>query len=248
MSGHDEFEEGMDERYELLGAYALDALDDDERAAVERLMAEDPRAADEVARHQETATFLAYGGGTAPEGVWERLAQSIDASGPAPGPGPELAKVLPMKRSRRRRIAAIVAAAAAVIAIVALSVALVRQEATTSPSQALSQAYERAATDPNAHHVDLASSNGSLHATAAVEASGTAYISAATLPRLGSDRTYQLWGMLADGRLISLTLLGPQPQIQMFGVNGDVKALAITNEKAGGVVQPTEQPELVGTL
>ena len=42
----------------LLGAYALDAVDDDERRAVERLVAQDPEAAAELARLRETAAAL----------------------------------------------------------------------------------------------------------------------------------------------------------------------------------------------
>ncbi len=48
----------------LTGAYALDAVDDIERARVERLLAESPEAAAEVASFQETAAWLAAAAST----------------------------------------------------------------------------------------------------------------------------------------------------------------------------------------
>jgi anti-sigma-K factor RskA len=89
MSEHD-----SNELDELLGAYALDALDEHERRRVDEYLAVNPRAAAEVAAHREVATMLAYTGTDAPAGLWERIASELDE--PAPQPGPELAKVLPM--------------------------------------------------------------------------------------------------------------------------------------------------------
>ena len=45
---------------ELLGAYALDAVDDDERARVEDYLSINPKAAEEVRQHREVATMLAF--------------------------------------------------------------------------------------------------------------------------------------------------------------------------------------------
>ncbi len=39
----------------LLGAYALDAVTDDERREIEAYLATDPRAREEVAQHREVA-------------------------------------------------------------------------------------------------------------------------------------------------------------------------------------------------
>ena len=56
---------------ELLGAYALDAVDGDERDAVELHLRECPRCRAEVADHREVAAALAQTGGPAPDGVWD---------------------------------------------------------------------------------------------------------------------------------------------------------------------------------
>ena len=63
-----------DDIEELLGAYALDAVDDDERRLVEAYLATNPRARAEVDQHREVATLLAFGGADAPEGLWDRIA------------------------------------------------------------------------------------------------------------------------------------------------------------------------------
>ena len=109
---------------ELLGAYALDAVDDADRRRVEDYLEVNPRAAAEVQAHREVATMLAFTGMDAPDDLWGRIADEIAEQ--APPPGPELAKVLSMDDApRRRRISAIApwvvtAAAAAVIGFVAI--------------------------------------------------------------------------------------------------------------------------------
>src|SRR5690606_35755181 len=57
----------VDEFTELLGAYALDAVEPDEREAVERHLADCPRCRSEVAEHREVAAYLAHAGTDAPE-------------------------------------------------------------------------------------------------------------------------------------------------------------------------------------
>lgn len=81
-----------DEIAELLGAYALDAVDGDERAAVEAHLEVCPRCRAEVEEHREVAGLLAQGGGPAPEGVWGRIADSLEE------PPPEL-RLAPVARA-----------------------------------------------------------------------------------------------------------------------------------------------------
>ena len=76
---------------ELLGAYALDALQADERDRVEDYLRVNPKAAAEVHEHREVATMLAFTGMDAPAGLWSKITAEIEAD--APAPGPELAKV-----------------------------------------------------------------------------------------------------------------------------------------------------------
>jgi len=62
---------------ELLGAYALDAVDADERAAVDRHLAECPRCRAEVDAHLEMAGALGSGVETPPAELWDRIADRL---------------------------------------------------------------------------------------------------------------------------------------------------------------------------
>src|SRR5439155_13786710 len=81
---------------ELLGAYALDAVDGEERELVELHLLDCPRCRAEVAEHRAVASFLASAGGRAPEAVWERIAGSLEEAPPRL----ELAPVVPLHGRR----------------------------------------------------------------------------------------------------------------------------------------------------
>ena len=72
---------------------------------------------------------------------------------------------------------------------------------------------------------------------------GSAFLVNTGLPRLRSDRTYQLWGVV-KGQTVSLGLLGSQPHDVAFTVDpsAPVQAFAVTDEAAGGVVRSVHTP------
>jgi anti-sigma factor RsiW len=76
---------------ELLGAYALDALEPDETALVEEHLRDCPRCSAEVARHHEVAGLLANSGAEAPAELWDRIADRLDS--PASGDTPDWEKL-----------------------------------------------------------------------------------------------------------------------------------------------------------
>ncbi|MCU0309523.1 MAG: anti-sigma factor [Acidimicrobiales bacterium] len=67
---------------ELLGAYALDAVDPDERRVVERHLLDCPRCRAELAGHLEVASWMAGGGAAAPDGLWDRIAGALEERPP----------------------------------------------------------------------------------------------------------------------------------------------------------------------
>lgn len=67
---------------DLLGAYALDAVDEVEREQVERYLATNAEARVEVARYRETASMLAFAGADAPSGLWDSIVASLEADPP----------------------------------------------------------------------------------------------------------------------------------------------------------------------
>ena len=129
---------------ELLGVYALDAVDQETAAAVEEHLEECVRCSIEVGQHHEVAGLLANSGGTAPAALWGgiaeqlggttdqswgRLAARLDAPGdireiPSPTGEGGSSRVVPIGspgggRGRWMSVGAgLVAAAAAVLAVV----------------------------------------------------------------------------------------------------------------------------------
>lgn len=239
----------VEEHYldELLGAYALDAVSEDERRAVDEYLQVNPRARQEVADHRDVATMLAWTGMRAPDGLWDRIVARLDDAAVAPAPTGELADVLSLrphvqraagpgrgasKPSRVRRIAPWVGAAAAAAVIGVVAVAVVGP--TRSPSSPLAAAVDEARADTGSRTAELAGADGSVVGEVVVDSAGHGFLVATSLPALGDDRTYQLWGVIGE-RVISLGVLGAEPEIGVFSAGADVTRLVLTNEVAGGV-------------
>jgi hypothetical protein len=254
MNGHDEIAD-------LLGAYALDAVDPDEAAAVEAHLAVCPRCAAEVAEHREVAAMLAHTGAPAPEGLWTRIAASLEEAPPEMdiplrAPDSRAGGVVDLAERRRRRAPRWLpgAAVAAALVVVALVTGLVvtGDDQGGSPSEqiaapALEDVARRVMNDPSATRVMLTSTEGDLEAPAAIDVDGSGYLMGNTLPALDEAQTYQLWGITGDV-VVSLGVLGASPGVVAFHVDRGVEALAITREVAPGVVSSANPAFLVGEL
>lgn len=230
---------------DLLGAYAIDAVDAEEAAVIDAHLADCPRCRSEVAEHREAATLLSFTGSAAPDGVWSRIAAQLEET-PPPFAMP---RPLPLRRRPTRVFAAVAGIAAAVIAV--LSVQVVRQNdridrlAAISAQHGLDQAAAAAAVTPGARTVRLRSNDGAHVVDAVVLPDGNGYLVRADLPTLAHDQTYQLWGVIG-AQTISLGVLGSEPTITPFRAVGPLTALAITAERTGGAVTPTTSPIVQG--
>lgn len=237
-----------DEISELLGAYALDAVDPDERDVVEAHLATCARCRAEVADHREVAALLANSGTDAPEGLWDRIAGSLEETPPEL----DLAPVTQLESRRHRpRFATALAAAAAVLIIAGLGLQVRDQgrridELQTALADPMAPAFQDALDDPGSRVFELTSSDKELVVRGAITPTGLAYLRAAALPDLPDDRAYQLWGIAGDD-LVSLGVFGDDPSVISF--RGDhYRGFAITEEVAAGVVRSRNQPVVVGTL
>jgi hypothetical protein len=147
--------------------------------------------------------------------------------------------------------AAVAIAAVAIVAVLGSKVSddsrRIDQMAGGSVGTQLSRATSAALADPQSRLVDLRSSQGSASAQAVVLPDGTGYVVKDNLPALGPARTYQLWAVVGDSK-ISVGVLGPDPGPSGFKAAGDVSALAITQERAGGVVSSDQTPVVVGSV
>ncbi|MBF6555810.1 MAG: anti-sigma factor [Acidimicrobiales bacterium] len=75
-------EPSHDEIRDLLGAYALDAVDPETAAMVEHHLEGCLRCSTEVAQHHEVAGLLANSGGASPATLWDGIASQLDGSTP----------------------------------------------------------------------------------------------------------------------------------------------------------------------
>lgn len=238
-----------DELQDLLGAYALDAVDPDEALAVEDHLRTCPRCRAEVEEHREVAALLVGGPGSeAPPELWARIAADL---GDPPEPVP--IEVAFARRRHRPRGLLVGLAAAAVLALLALLGGLVLDQraqlddlrASVATGEVGNQ-FRRALESPGSRVVTLAGEDD-LTLPAVVEADGDGLLLADALPALDGGRTYQLWGT-GSAEPISLGLLGDDPDDARFHVEDAFDGLAVTSEPARGSTAPTTDPVATGAL
>lgn len=223
---------------ELLGAFALDALDPAEADAVDLHLRECPRCRAEVEEYRETAALLAYGGIDAPPGVWEKIQAALEEAPPKL----ELARVVPIRQSRWQSLGAKMAAAAAVvISLVALAVSVTRQNDRESLAAEIGELVQH----PDAIPVHLAS--GGRGSAEIYLLDGNAYLVKHSLPVLRDGETYQLWGQQGETK-VSLAVLGTSPEQMKLPLGGTYEALAITAEKSPGVVASSNPAVVAGLV
>ena len=260
-----------DDASELLGAYALDAVDGDELAELEEHLATCPRCQAELDSLREVAGALGNSAEPLPEDLWSSIASqlghdpSIDEE-PPPMPKLTAAERAPFRapspeRTRRTRSTVLllgaVSVAASAVAVV-LGIGLVRsQNNVTNLHQEISHqrvAAQRTPAEVALHTtghrvVNLVDSNHVELARFVIVPSGRGYLVSSSLPVLPDDQTYQLWGIVGS-KPISLGLLGASPHGSVFTMAGAAltSELAVTAEPDGGTVAPTGPILASGTV
>jgi hypothetical protein len=254
---------------DLLGAYELDALDDDERAEVAAYLERSPEARREADRLGSAVAAMAAASGDdlpVPTGLWDRIRDAMhdDADTelpplrlppPLPAPRPaggeaEEGQVAPVVALRPKRTGIwpkVAALAAAVVLAVGIGVTVGRTMGDSSTGEvSLEQLASEALADTDARVATLAG-EGTPGVRAVVDASGRGYLLADDLPSLPPGRTYQLWGV--DGEApVSLAVLGPDPGVVAFPASAQTSTLAITEEASPGATAPSAAPLVVGRL
>jgi anti-sigma-K factor RskA len=246
----------------LLGAYALDALDVDDRARVESYLERDADARAEVDELRETAASLALmppASLEAPAELWERIsgeiaedrAQDERARAARDGRARTRPRADELAARRIRRTRVLVLAAAAVVIVVAVLGAQVASlnsrldRANRFGPTAMAAAFDRAVKADGALQVGLTAKSGTTLARVVLLPDGTGYLRGDHLARLPSDQTYQLWAVTGpkdDPVTVSAGVLGSDPRAVPFRASGPVRAFAITVEHVGGVVKSSQTP------
>jgi anti-sigma-K factor RskA len=240
---------------ELLGAYALDAVETEERAAIAAHLDECPRCRAEVEAHLEVAGLLGNAGAAAPPGIWDRIADQLEGTPPPTVFPLDRARVpAPARRWSTGARVAIAAVAAVSVLLAGLALVTIRDQqqeiddlAARVEASGTDDPAADALADPDSRLVDLESGDGALAVRAVVSPDGAGYLLGEDLPALATDRTYQLWALTPDDT-ISLGVLGHAPGVFAFHVDDPTTGLALTEEEAGGVDQTENSPLVSGTL
>ena len=230
----------MSDIHALSGAYAIDALDDVERARFERHLAECADCRAEVASLREAAALLPETAAMAPPAALrDRVLGDIDTVRPLP----PVTDPAPAHRPGRRRLVALVAAAAALVAIGGVGATVWHpwsDESSQSPDLSAAEQI-RAAADAESWTERFADGS-SVTITRSASLNG-AVVQTHDMAPAGANKDYQLW-LQHDDEMVSAGLMPPGPDntVVLEGDPATANGFGITREPAGGSPEPTRPP------
>jgi anti-sigma-K factor RskA len=219
-----------DDLHDLVAPYALDALDEDERAEFERHLesCEDCRA--QLAELQEAAGALAYAESSEPPP--ELRARILDAAR-------ENGKIIQIPRRRWLFPATVATAAAAAVAAIAVGLWAVSLSRDLDRERSAKASYARALQllGGGAQVTPLADAEGGL----LVAGDGEAALVVCGLERAPEGRTYEAW--VLEGQTTRPAGLFPGgsgcPPVLLERNVPRGAQVAVTLERAGGAPRPT---------
>lgn len=225
--------------HNMVGPYALDALDADERIDFEAHLVECPACRDEADGFVATATRL---GDAAAAPVPEHLKAAVMASVARTPQRRSVVASLDERRGLRRALPKVFATAAA-LAVIALGTLTAVEYNSNQDGQAQMGAVEQVIAAPDAQMATEQLQGGATASTITSAGLDQAVVVVKDLPRLQSGRVYQLWA-IKGGAPYSVGLLdvGKGTTSKLLGDVSDVQAVAITDEPEGGSKQPTTAP------
>lgn len=233
---------GSYDAHALSGAYAVDALDDLERAAFERHLAECPECRAEVASLREAAAVLAETTAVEPPpALRDRVLAGIATTRPLP-PEVPAPVALDSRRRPRRRLNLLVAAAAAVLAVGG-GVVLWEQPWQDTTHQQLS-AIDTVLTASDAKRTSLDFDGGAKATLVHSDTVGRAVLVTEKMPPPPAGKVYQLWldqpgkGMVSAG----LMPIREDQRVLLAGDAATATGAGITVEPEGGSPEPTSAP------
>jgi anti-sigma-K factor RskA len=233
-----------DELRELLGAFALGAVDETEQEQVETFVLDDHDARVELHQLEHAVAWLGHASPRPSEASWNAVSAEMtrdlevgsEKSNDDEDPNDRVVAMesFESRRSpnRWRRLVA-VAAAAVILVGSAIAVSSAILEDSGNP----------------AHTVALNASDGRRAAVVHVASNGTAVIQTASLPTPPAGHEYQLWSQpKADAPMQSVGVLGRTPSGHRLRIPSPSVRLAISVEPDGGSTQPTTDPVAISDL
>lgn len=233
--------------HDLAGAYAVNALTQEEREAFRRHLADCPDCPDETLRHQEAAGWLALAAaGTPPPRLKERVLAEAARTPQLPPTPPGGTNGRRLRRSTPPLMHLALAASLAAAAALGGLAAWQHQEARDTRQEARSQAADLgrllAAPDTTFVKKDLAY-GGSGTVAVSRELNEAIYFCQDLAP-LPAGRTYQMWYVDPGDAVRSAGLLAAEAGLQSATLPppGAAAALAVTVEPSAGSAEPTSDP------
>jgi anti-sigma-K factor RskA len=223
----------MSDIHALSGAYAVNALDDVERAAFERHLADCEVCAAEVAGLRDAAATMTHAVSvTPPPALRDRVLAQVATTRVLP----------PVTRPRRagRRRSFLVAAAAA--AVIAAGGGLAISQPWQPDARQLT-ASEQVLNAADAHRVSAPVQGGGRITVVRSDRMHEAVLLADGVPPAPSGHVYQVWFQNSEGRMVSAGLMpADKDSMLLAGDPRTAQAVGITVEPAGGSEAPTTTP------
>ncbi len=247
----------------LTGAYAVDALPDDERDVFEHHLMVCDACAQEVAELQATAALLGAASYEAPPpGLRDRVMAEIDGIRQERPVGvADASDELGAQRGRTSRFRAdwvtnlaVAAAAVLIVAVAGLSVTIANLNADLNERAAQAEAASQVADVLAAADVTVVSVEGPEGGLGRIVASptrGEAVFVADDMAQAPHEHTYELWVIDEQGAtpagLFDTDDRGRATRI-VTGDFANAAAIGVTVEPAGGSPEPTTEPVMVFEL
>lgn len=222
----------MNDVHALSGAYAVDALDDIERAQFERHLVECAECRFEVDSLRAGAAMMAELSPVTPSpDLRARILAEVATVRPLP---PQVAEVRPI----RRRFPTLVAAAAAVVAL-GIGSGIVFNQVTQDTPAVTMTAAERVVEAPDAERYIHRLADGSKATIYRSKELGQAVIVTEGMADPGEGNVYELW-LNHDGEMVAAGFMpeGPDNTVLLSGDAANADGIGITVEPEGGSPEP----------
>ena len=229
----------------LTGAYALDALDDDERREFEAHLAECDACADEVRGLRATGAMLGVAAAAPVPAAWrDSVLAEVRATRQLPpaASGSDAGKVASLLRRSRMASRTLLAVAAALVVVAgSLGVVAVEQHREASRVEQMAAQMSAVLAAPDARELD----GGGVARVIVSSSQGKAVFVGRQLPKTDAHHVLQLW--VIDGQARSVGVIHGSQALLATGIQPGAK-LGVTVEPQGGSRQPTTSPVMTMDL
>lgn len=224
---------------DLLGVYALDALESEERERVATHLESCQECRREAEEHRERAGWLGSARQPVPTTTWDSIVSGMADTAPEP-------EVEVLDRNRWNVFTpylAVLALSMIVLAIVFIAEGVQQRNSSQVATATIAALAADALQNPDSTLYSLSAPEGEATALVVVLPDGTGYLARHNLPNLAGE-TYQLWAV--GDSVVSAGVLGGSPGVVAFKLDQAARGFAISVELPGGVVVSQNEPVVSG--